>query len=326
MVVVRFISTPPASATRPLVPLHSLATQPATTNTANGDSALNSNTTGTANTATGTSTLASNTTGNNNTAYGNGALFSNTTGNRNAANGLNALFGNTTGLSNTANGFRALCRNTTGGSNIALGFQAGVNLTTGSNNIDIGAPGVAAEANTIRIGTQGTHTRTFIAGIQGGPATGTSVVVNPNGRLGTVASSQRFKNDIKPMDKASEAVLALKPVTFRYKKGIDPQGILQFGLVAEEVAEVNPDLVVRDENGEIYTVRYEAVNAMLLNEFLKEHRKVENLKNDFQATVAQQQKEIEALTATVKEQAAQIQKVSAQVEASKPAPQVVNNP
>ena len=128
------------------------------------------------------------------------------------------------------------------------------------------------------------------------------------------------------MDKASEAILALKPVTFRYKNEIDPAGIPQFGLIAEEVEKVNPDLVVRDKEGKPYTVRYEAVNAMLLNEFLKEHRKVENLQNDFQTTVAQQQKEIAALTATVKEQAAQIQKVSAQLEANKPAPQVVNNP
>jgi len=126
------------------------------------------------------------------------------------------------------------------------------------------------------------------------------------------------------MDSASEGILALKPVTFQYKS--DKKNAPQYGLIAEEVAKVNPDLVVRDKNGDIYTVRYDAVNAMLLNEFLKEHRKVEDLKKDFQATVAQQQKEIAALAATVKEQAAQIQKVSAQLEASKPTPQVVNNP
>jgi trimeric autotransporter adhesin len=196
-----------------------------------------------------------------------------------------------------------------------LGVGAGQNLTTGIRNIDIGNAGVAGEANTIRIGEQGTQTKTFVAGISGSPITGTSVVVNNNGRLGTVASSQRFKDDIKPINKASEAIHALKPVTFRYKKEVDPEGIPQFGLVAEEVEKVNPDLVVRDKEGKPYTVRYEAVNAMLLNEFLKEHRKVEKL----EATV-------EGLAATVKEQAAQIQKVSAQLETSKSAPQVVKNP
>jgi Chaperone of endosialidase len=140
------------------------------------------------------------------------------------------------------------------------------------------------------------------------------VVVNPNGKLGTVASSQHFKDDIKPMDKASEAILALKPVTFHYKKEVDPEGIPQFGLVAEQVEKVNPDLVARDEQGKVYTVRYDAVNAMLLNEFLKEHRKNE----EQEATIARQQKQIDALTAGLK-------KVSAHLEASKPAPQVVNN-
>jgi hypothetical protein len=157
--------------------------------------------------------------------------------------------------------------------------------------------------------------------------------VNAAGQLGTAPSSQRFKDAIKPMDKASEAILALQPVSFRYKKEIDPNGVAQFGLVAEEVEKVNPDLVARDDQGKVYTVRYEAINAMLLNEFLKEHRKVEQqeaaigrLKQDFGANIAQQMKQIEALTATVKEQAAQIQKVSAQLELNKPAPQVVNNP
>ena len=141
------------------------------------------------------------------------------------------------------------------------------------------------------------------------------------------------------MDKASEAILALQPVTFRYKQELDPQGIRQFGLVAEQVEKVNPDLVARDDHGKPYTVRYEAVNAMLLNEFLKEHRKIEEqdrkverqeaaivqLKQDFGGKIAQQTKQIEALVATAKEQAAQIQKVSAQLEATKPAPQVAEN-
>src|SRR5262249_9206978 len=186
---------------------------------------------------------------------------------------------------------------------------AGFNLTTGDNNIDIGfnVTGVAGEANTIRIGTQGTQTKTFIAGISGASGTGTPVVINSNGRLGVMSSSQRFKEAIKPMDKASEAILALKPVTFRYKHEIDPNGTPEFGLVAEEVEKVNPDLVTRDPDGKAFTVRYEAVNAMLLNEFLKEPRKVEQL-----------EKQVAALTAG-------LQKVSEQLELSKIAPQMVLN-
>src|SRR5438128_590206 len=249
-----------------------------------------------------------------NTATGFEALFSNTTGSFNTADGLSALRHNTTGEGNTANGFRALVRNTTGNDNIALGNNAGENLTTGSNNIDIFDRGVAGEANTIRIGKQGTQRTTFIAGISGATVTGTAVVVDSNGQLGVAPSSQRFKDAIQPMNKASEAILALKPVTFRYKHELDPKGIPQFGLVAEQVEKVNPDLVARDDEGKPYTVRYEAVNAMLLNEFLKEHRKVQ-----------EQEKRIDALTAQLKEQAARIQKVSAQIEVTKPAPQVVNN-
>ena len=183
--------------------------------------------------------------------------------------GINTLFSNTSGNSNTAYGAFALNGNT-GSANIALGFRAGGNLTTGNFNIDIGNPGVAGESNTIRIGGQGTQTSTFIAGIFGANVAGSTVVVNSNGQLGVSASSQRFKKAIEPMDKASEAILALKPVTFQYKT--DTTNTPQFGLIAEQVAEVNPDLVVRDQKGEIYTVRYDAVNAMLLNEFLKEHR------------------------------------------------------
>jgi hypothetical protein len=312
-------------------------------NTANGFVALANNTTGGRNTATGRGALANNTTGSFNTADGHNALFSNstgiqntatgsfalifsTTGNDNTAIGYFALWNNTTGNSNTASGFNALRENTTGNSNIGLGNFAGSNLTTGDNNIDIGNVGVAGEANTIRIGTLGTQTATFIAGISGTAlGAGVAVRVNANGQLGTVGSSARFKQNIKPMDKASEAILALKPVTFHYKKEFDPEGIPEFGLVAEEVAKVNPALVARDAKGEVYTVRYDAVNAMLLNEFLKEHRKVEEL-----------EKGMELLTARLEGQAAQIQKVSAQLaaaspsrgglEASKPAPQVVNNP
>ncbi len=154
-----------------------------------------------------------------------------------------------------------------------MGAKAGVNLTTGDNNIDIGNPGVRDESNTIRIGTQGTQTKTFIAGISDAAIGGMEVRVNQNGRLGIEPSSKRFKEGIKPMDKASGVLLALRPVTFHYKPEIDPEGIPQFGLVAEEVEKVNPDLVVRDKEGKPYTVRYDQVNAMLLNEFLKEHRK-----------------------------------------------------
>jgi hypothetical protein len=158
------------------------------------------------------------------------------------------------------------------------------------------------------------------------------VKVDSDGHLGTVGSSERFKDAIKPMDKASEAILALKPVTFHYKKEFDPEGVPQFGLVAEEVEKVNPALITRDPEGRPYTVRYEAVNAMLLNEFLKEHRKIQQQegsitqqRKDFEAAISQQQKEIKTLTATVKEQASQIQKVSAQLEMTKAAPQTVLN-
>ena len=261
------------------------------------------------NTAEGTDALFSLTTlGFFNTATGFEALFSNTTGSFNTADGHTALRQNTAGEGNTATGFRALVRNTTGNGNIALGNNAGGNLTTGSNNIDIFDRGVAGEANTIRIGKQGTQRTTFIAGISGGTVTGTAVVVDSNGQLGVAPSSQRFKDAIKPMDKASEAILSLEPVTFHYKHELDPDGIPQFGLVAEQVEKVNSDLVARDEQCKPYTVRYDAVNAMLLNEFLKEHREVQELK-----------KQIAALTAG-------LQKVNAQLEASKPAPQVVNNP
>jgi len=202
----------------------------------------------------------------------------------------------------------------TGNSNIAVGWNAGANLTTGSNNIDIGNNGVAAESNTIRIGTSGTQTRTFIAGVNGAAVMGAAVKVNAAGQLGTAPSSARFKDEIKPMDKASEAIHALKPVTFRYKKEIDSERIPQFGLVAEDVEKVNRDLVVRDKEGKPYSVRYDQVNAMLLNEFLKEHKKVE----EQGAIIARQQKQIEALTAG-------LQKVSAQLEVSKPAPRTVLN-
>jgi uncharacterized coiled-coil protein SlyX len=261
-------------------------------------------------------------------AAGMAALQGNTSGFLNTADGAWALNHNTTGNNNSANGAYALASNTTGSNNIALGQGAGGDLTSGNNNIDIGNLGLAGEANTIRIGTKITHTATFIAGISGATVVGTVVVVSGNGRLGIATSSARFKDGIQPMDKASEAILALQPVTFRYKHELDPDGIPQFGLVAEQVEKVNPDLVARDDQGRPYTVRYEAVNAMLLNEFLKEHRKVQ----EQDSKIAKQDGKVQQLEAMVaklqsalKEQAAQIQKVSEQFESRKSAPPLVAN-
>src|SRR5207253_9664225 len=239
------------------------------------------------NAATGDAALLFNTDGTGNTATGRAAMGFGTTGSRDTATGWQTLFNNT-GDDNTADGAFALYSNTIGNNNTALGRNAGINLTTGDLNIDIGNEGVADEANTIRIGTSGDQTRTFIAGISGAAVAGAAVKVNANGQLGVAPSSERFKDEIKPMDKASEAILALKPVSFRYKHEVDPEGTPQFGLVAEEVEKVNPALVARDAQGKVYTVRYEAVNAMLLNETLRQHRNVQVL----EATVAQQQKNI----------------------------------
>ena len=248
-----------------------------------------------------------------NTATGSKALF-NSIGDFNVAIGYQAALGNTLGDSNTAVGFQALKKNTTGDNNIAVGNGAGSNLTIGDDNIDIGNAGVTGETETIRIGAAGLQRKAFIIGISGVAVTGPSVVVNTSGQLGVLPSSERFKEQIKPMDKASEAILSLKPVTFYYKKAIDSNRTAQFGLVAEDVEKVNADLVTRDSDGKVYTVRYEAVNAMLLNEFLKEHQRVQEL----EANAARQQKQIEAL-------AAGLQKVSAQIELRKPAPQTVLN-
>jgi hypothetical protein len=276
------------------------------------------NTSGSFNVANGANALFANSTGHNNVANGFQTLYSNTTGFANTADGVNALYSNTTGSGNTANGVNALYNNATGISNIALGVSAGFNLTTGNNNIDIGHFGVAGEASTIRIGTTGTHTNAYIAGIyQTTVAKGVGVIVDSNGHLGTTKSSARFKEAIKPMEKTSEAILALTPVTFRYKHELDPDGIPQFGLVAEEVAKVNPDLVALDEEGKPYTVRYEAVNAMLLNEFLKEHRKVEEQETiigELKATTAKQTAMLARQEKAIVTLTSQVQKVSARVE------------
>jgi hypothetical protein len=297
--------------------------------TAEGTKALQSLTTGSANTAVGWFSLFSNASGSFNTATGAGsllfniaddntatgaaALFSNTTGTDNTANGELSLLSNTTGVANTAIGASALYYNT-GSSNTALGAGAGSNVITASNVICIGIPG-ADVSNSCFI--DNIYGETTVSG------TTLPVIVSNTGQLGTAPSAARFKKEIKPMDKASESILALRPVTFHYKS--DTKGTPQFGLVAEEVAAVNPDLIVRDKNGEVYTVRYDAVNAMLLNEFLKEHGKVEKLEatvakqqKDFQRTAMVQQKQIEALTAG-------LQKVSAQFEVSKAVPQTAEN-
>ena len=273
--------------------------------------------------------LLANKNGSFNVADGMWALSGNSTGGKNTATGYSALSSNTTGNNNTATGYFALTSNQTGKYNIALGFSAGANLTTGNGNIDIGNLGVAGESGTIRIGTSGIQTKAFIAGISGATVPdGVAVIVGSNGQLGTVVSSERFKDAVKPMDKASEAIHALKPVTFRYKKELDPQGLPQFGLVAEEVAKVDPDLVALDDQGKPYTVRYEAVNAMLLNEFLKEHRKVEKQSSQ----IASQEGKVQKLEATVarlqsalEAQAAQIQKVSEQLRTQAPVPRLVVN-
>jgi Chaperone of endosialidase len=314
-------------------------------NVADGYQALYSNTTGRRNVAEGNAALYSNTIGSFNTAVGDSALFSLTTVDPSNGNGLSntaigelALANVINGAANTAMGESALVNIITGYQNIAVGYVAGQNLTTGNNNIYISNPSVDTESNTIRIGnvvgftdiygyTHAAHSATYIAGIYGATTSDAGstipVYVDMNGNLGTVASAARLKKEIRPMDKTSEAILALTPVTFQYKS--DSKGTPQFGLIAEEVAKVNPDLVVRDRNGEIYTVRYEALNAMLLNEFLKAHRRMEEqeatiaeLKQDFQSRLVRQQKQIEALTAG-------LQKVSAQLELKKPAPQTVKN-
>jgi trimeric autotransporter adhesin len=291
-------------------------------NTAIGFEALYFNTTADSNTAIGTYALYSNTTGGNNTANGSYSLGNHAVGDNNTAVGDQGLALNQTGTSNTAIGQRALYGLVTGDNNTALGVNAGSALTTGNNNIDIGTTGVSSEDNTIRIGEESVHGATFIAGISGQNASGgDAVFVTNTGKLGTVnvPSSARFKDEIKPMDKTSEVILDLKPVTFHYKKEIDPNGLWQFGLVAEEVEKVAPDLVRRDRDGKLHTVRYDAVNAMLLNEFLKEHRTVQELKANAakqETIIAQQQKQIKALTAG-------LQKVNAQIRLDRPAPQVV---
>jgi hypothetical protein len=306
-------------------------------NTGLGFNALYHNTFGAANTGVGSLALFANTGGNRNTGLGYGALANadtsdntavgwgacggNSTGTHNVGVGGATLQFNGLGNENTALGFAALSDLMSGGNNIAIGAYAGQGVSQGSNNIEIGNFGKTKDSGVTRIGSS-VSKQVFITGIINATvAGGVGVVVSPSGQLGVITSSARYKEAIKPMDKASEVLLQLQPVTFRYKKELDSLGIPQFGLVAEQVAKVDPDLVARDESGKPYTVRYEAVNAMLLNEFLKEHKTVESL----QSTVAEQREEIAQLGAGLKAQAAQIQQVSAAVAAAKAEPRIVAN-
>jgi len=305
-------------------------------NTAVGAAAMLLNTTGTKNTAVGTAALVYNNSGIENVAVGFQALFQNTTignsaGAFNTAVGTLALQNNTTGVFNTAIGDDVLNMNTTTNDNTAVGAGAMAN-STGTNNTAIGRQaGLTSGAgnNNVYLGSNmtgvaGENDHTYIRNINttsvSGGGTDTVTVNLTTGLLGHATSSRRYKEDIKPMDNSSQTLFALKPVTFRYKKEIDQSQSLEYGLVAEEVAKVDPSLAIRDKNGQIDSVRYNAINAMLLNEFLKEHRKNE----EQEKTIAELNSGMMALAATVKEQAAQIQKVSAQLEASRPSPQVVN--
>jgi len=327
-------------------------------NTALGGQALRFNTTGASNTAVGVNALLRNSTGAQSVAVGQGALGNNTTGGRNVAVGFQALASNTTagnasnavgfqalltnttGLFNNAFGWRALFSCLTGDNNSAFGDGAGVNIDTGNNNTCLGAnsgTGFTTASNSVAIGLPGSNQsgRTWIrnANVVQSFSAGVNNYVTvevATGRIGmtAVVSSRRYKHDIKPMDNSSEALFRLKPVTFRLNKDLDEHQLPQWGLIAEDVEKVNPDLISRNYKGEIEAVRYDSVNAMLLNEFLKEHKRVEAQQAtiaELKVTVAQQQKGMEVLTAQLKEQASQIQKVSAQLELKKRAPRTVAN-
>ena len=266
--------------------------------TALGFQALESNTTGVENTATGTATLPANTTGNNSTATGAFALNSNTSGSGNTADGVVALFDNTIGFGNTAVGASALGGNTTGNSNIGIGANAGAGVTTGSNNIDIFDPGMPGESNTIRIGTQGRQSTTFIAGIFGGARIdrGCDVIAEKTGQLGCVKSSARYKRDIRDMGNASDKLMKLRPVMFRNKAYSTDTP--QYGLIAEEVEKVYPELVIDDADGKPETVEYQVLPAMLLNEVQKEHRESERKTAQIERLTAQ----VDELTASMRRQ------------------------
>jgi hypothetical protein len=301
-------------------------------NTAIGDSALYGNTSGDRNTAIGNAALVFNTSSSNNTAVGAGALHvntggnntatgadalsDNTTGHHNTAAGDSALSSNTTGTINTAFGFSALGDSVSGMGNTAIGWVAGAENTSGNFNTYLGVGGhvVDGEDDTIRIGDPGFGVACFIGGIWTESGGSQAVYVNSNGKLGAQVSSRRFKDEIKPMEQASEVIYGLEPVSFRYKPEINPGCPPSYGLIAEDVEAIHPDLVLRDKEGKPYSVRYDQVNAMLLNEFLKEHRKIQKL----ESTVRELKSGMTALAATVKEQTAQIQKISVNIESSKP--------
>jgi len=329
-------------------------------NTATGVLSLFSNSGGFFNSATGAYSLAHNTIGSYSTANGYGALYKNTIGQNNTATGFAALYNNTSGLNNTTTGYQALLNNTEGGNNVADGDGALYTNTTGIGNTAIGAGalgnsfvdnntaiGFLAGLNITGIGNvcighevegdAGVDNTTWIRNVYDSVASGRAVYVNSDNKIGTLASSRRYKDEIKPMAKASEAILSLRPVSFRYKKEVDSTRCLSFGLIAEEVAQVDPDLVTPGRDGKPETVRYEAINAMLLNEFLKEHRKVEELKTaqekqqamiaqqpkDFQVTTAEQRKDLESKIAHQQKQiealTTGLQKVSDQLELTKSA-------
>ncbi len=276
-------------------------------NTGVGSGALFSSTTGIANAALGGSTLSANTTGSANSGLGASALNSNTTGGSNSAVGFDALFGNTTGNNNTALGANALS-NTTGSSNIGVGASAGTNIGSGSNNIDIGNRAPGNESNTIRIGSS-TQTATFLAGVNGVTvSSGTQVFVDSNGQLGTITSSIRYKEDVDDMGDASQNLMKLRPVTFHYKTGYDDGShLLQYGLVAEEVAKVYPALVQYDAKGQPLTVRYHWINAMLLNEVQKQHASADAQ----QARVGELLNQVAQQKSRLEQQEARIQRLEA---------------
>jgi hypothetical protein len=239
-------------------------------NTAIGHFALYSNTTGSTNTASGDRALSNNISGSDNTASGYQALANNTIGINNTASGQGALSFSVTGSYNTAIGYHALQGPTTGSNNIGIGWAAGINIT-GNNNIDIGNQGAAADNGVIRIGATGTHTSLFAAGVRGvttGVADAIPVMIDSNGQLGTASSSRRFKTDVDDMGDFTRDLMRLRPVTFRYKEHASRR--LEIGLIAEEVAEVYPDLVVRSPDGRIETIQYQKLAPMLLNEFQKQ--------------------------------------------------------
>jgi len=335
-------------------------------NTAEGQQALLSLTTGTYNTAVGWFSLRSNTEGQFNTAIGAGALFANVgdqiehgtentaigagallnnaTGLDNTANGAFALFANTNGSGNTATGVAALQRNTTGGGNTAIGQAALNENTTGSFNtavgtaalllasgdsntvVGAGAGGNIGNANNVICIGQGVtgadvNDSCYIGNIWNQPGGSQAVYVNSDGKLGALVSSRRFKDEIKPIEQESEIIYGLRPVSFRYQPEIEPTRPRAFGLIAEDVEKVSPDLVTRGSDGKVNSVRYDAVNAMLLNEFLKAHKTIQ----DQNATIVELKSELASVIATVKEQTAQIQKVNARIDASKPRLKVALN-